>query len=174
MEFQLERTIEILRCTPGTLRSLLDGLSEPWVRCTEGAESWSPYDIVGHLVQGEKTDWIPRLRAILEHGESQPFEPFDRFAQFETSRGKTIEELLDEFATLRAENLETLRAQNLRPLQLELKGTHPGLGAVSVRELLATWATHDLAHIAQITRVMARNYSNEVGPWQAYLPILED
>ena len=169
-----ESVLEVLRSTPGALRALLERLSEPWVTATEGEDTWSAFDVVGHLIHGEETDWIPRLRIILEHGESQPFESFDRFAQFEKSSGKTLQDLLEDFERLRAENVRTLENMYLRESQLELTGTHPELGRVTVRELLATWAVHDLGHIAQIVRVMARSCSNEVGPWRQYLRVLNE
>jgi uncharacterized damage-inducible protein DinB len=172
MEFTLERTVQILRATPVTLRALLGNLSEPWTSATDGPDTWSAFDVVGHLIHGEKTDWIARLHIILEQGESRTFEPFDRFAQFETSVGRTLDELLDEFERLRAENIEALESLDLQPAQLEATGTHPELGTVTARQLLATWATHDLGHIGQIVRTMARGYSDEVGPWGAYLRIL--
>jgi hypothetical protein len=171
MEFDLERTIEILRRTPGTLRAWLAGLSEEWIRSDEGPDTWSPFDVVGHLIHGEETDWIPRLRIMLEHGEAIPFTPFDRFAMFEKSKGKTLGELLDTFARRREESL-TFLSLNLRPEQLGLRGTHPTLGRVTVRQLLATWAVHDLGHLAQIARTLAKAYADQVGPWGEYLPVL--
>lgn len=172
MEFRLDEAIEILERTPGAIRELLDGLSESWQRTDEGPDTWSPFDNVGHLIHGEETDWIPRARIILEHGSDEPFEPFDRFAQFERFRDWRPGELLDRFAELRASNLETLRAWELGPEQLELRGRHPELGTVTLGQLLATWAAHDLGHVAQIARVMAKRYRDDVGPWVAYLPIL--
>ncbi len=172
MEFDLEQAIEVLSRTPQTLRVLLRGLPAGWTSNNEGPDTWSPYDVLGHLVHGEKTDWIGRARRILDHGESQPFEPFDRFAQFRDSKGKSLEDLLEEFADLRARNLDTLRGLELAAEQLELKGRHPNLGVVTLGQLLATWAVHDLGHIAQITRVMAKQYAGNVGPWLAYLPVL--
>ena len=174
MDFQLDRTIEILRATPATLRALLADLSDPWIRCDEGPNTWNPFDVLGHLIHGERTDWIPRLRIMLERGESRTFTPFDRFAQFQDSRGKTLAELLDTFEALRDENLRTLEAMNLQPEQMDLSGTHPELGRVTLRQLLATWAVHDLDHIAQIARVMAKGYTDQVGPWGAYLSVLRD
>jgi len=171
-KFRLDETIEVLRSTPATLRSLLGGLSDAWIRCDEGSDTWSAFDIVGHLIHGEEKDWMERLEDMLEHGESRTFTPFDRFAQFEKSKGKTLDELLDAFATLREANLTKLAAMNLQPDHLDRRGTHPALGSVAVRQLLATWAVHDLGHIAQIARVMAKRYSDEVGPWSAYLRIL--
>jgi DinB family protein len=172
MEFQLEQATEILRRTPSTLNSLLRELSEPWLNQNEGPDTWSPFDIVGHLIHGEETDWIPRARLILDYGETRPFQPFDRFAMFERSRGKTITELLDTFEQLRSNNLDELARLQVTPAMLERRGTHPELGIVTLKQLLATWVVHDLGHIAQAARVMAKNYKIEVGPWQAYLPIL--
>jgi uncharacterized damage-inducible protein DinB len=174
MEFDTDHAVEILRSTPGTLRALLAQLSEPWVTVTEGEGTWSAYDIVGHLIHGEETDWIPRLRNILEHGEAQRFEPFDRFAQFEKSAGKALPDLLDEFERLRAENLRVLEDLGLTESQLELTGVHPELGVVTAAQLLATWVVHDLGHIAQIARVMAKSCGSEVGPWRQYLRVLND
>jgi len=174
MDFQLDRTVEILRSTPATLRALLADVSDPWIRCDEGPDSWSPFDVVGHLIHGERTDWIARTRIILEEGESRTFTPFDRFAQFQDSRGKTLAELLDTFEALREENLGILEGMKLQPDQMELTGMHPELGRVTLRQLLATWMVHDLGHIAQVARVMAKGYSDQVGPWGAYLSVLKD
>lgn len=174
MEFQLNATLEILGRTPSTLRALLAGLSDVWTRADEGRETWSAYDTVGHLVHGEEADWMSRLRVILEHGESRPFTPFDRFAQFEKSAGASLEELLDRFEALRTANLREVESLDLQPSQFALTGTHPELGRVTVVQLLATWAAHDLGHIAQIARVMAKQYSGAVGPWKAYMPVFED
>jgi len=173
MEFKLEHAIEILQRTPATLNSLLRDLPEPWLHHNEGPETWSPYDIVGHLIHGDETDWIPRAKIILEHGETRPFEAFDRIAMFEKSKGKSISELLDTFARLRAENLRELQQWNLTADLLEKRGMHPELGVVTLKQLLATWVAHDLGHIRQVVRVMAKQYRDEVGPWKAYLSILE-
>jgi hypothetical protein len=172
MGFQLQHTIEILERTPATLRALLGGLSDSWITADEGPDSWSPFDVVGHLILGERIDWVQRLRNIMEHGEAHRFVPFDRLAQFEENAGATLPELLDTFESLRQANLRVLQELNLGERILESKGTHPELGPVTARQLLATWAVHDLGHIAQITRVMAKSYSEEVGPWGAYLSIL--
>ena len=172
MEFELERTIEVLERTPMTLRSLLEGLPDAWARGSEGPETFSPFDVLGHLIHGEETDWIPRTRIILEHGTSRPFTPFDRFAFRELSKGKSLQDLLDTFETLRAKNIASLKALGLSAEQLDLQGTHPELGSVTLRQLLATWTVHDLAHLGQIARVMAKQYSTAVGPWKAFLPIL--
>ena len=173
MNFSLKYSLEILERTPKVLSTLLSGLSDEWTMQNEGEESWSPFDVLGHLIHGEKTDWIPRMRHILELGTSEPFAPFDRFAQFEESKGKTLSMLLDEFTRLRQENL---RISNNTPLDedaLEKKGIHPAFGEVTLRQMLATWTVHDLGHIAQISRVMAKQYSLEVGPWIAYLGVLK-
>lgn len=172
MPFTLEATREILSRTPATLDALLRGLPDGWSHCDEGADTWSPFDVVGHLIHGERTDWIPRAKIILEHGPARPFEPFDRFAQLEANRGKTLEELLDLFAELRAANLRELDALELTPERLSREGTHPELGTVTLGQLLATWAVHDLNHLAQIARAMASRYRSDVGPWGAYLRIL--
>lgn len=172
MEFQMEDAIVILSRTPETLNRLLRDLPESWLSANEGPDTWSAFDIVGHLIHGEETDWVPRAKIILEHGESRAFEPFDRFAQFEKSKGKSTTALLDEFETLRKRNLETLMQLNITPDKLARRGTHPELGGVTLRELLATWVVHDLSHIAQAIRVMCMQYSEAVGPWKRYLPIL--
>ena len=151
---------------------MLEGVPEGLERGSEGEGTWSPYDIVGHLVHGERADWIPRLRIILDHGENKAFDPFDRFAQFEESLGKSLADLLAEFEALRAENLEILGGLELTPEDFGRTGFHPDLGVVSLGELLSTWTVHDLGHIAQIARVMAKQLDAEVGPWRAYLPVL--
>jgi hypothetical protein len=174
MDFNLERTIDVLSRTPSTLKAMLSGLPNEWLRSNEGGETWSPYDVIGHLAFGEQTDWIERARIILHDGESRPFTPFDRFAQLELSKGKTIEALLDEFAELRRQNLQTLSEMNLQPEDLEKTGLHPALGRVMLKQLLATWMTHDLDHIAQIARIMAKQYATAVGPWTAYISVLHD
>lgn len=171
-DFQLEHSIEILRRTPSTLDALLHDLTDAWVMNNEGPDSWSPYDIVGHLLHGEEADWIPRARIILEQGEERAFDPFNRFAQFEKSKGRSLSELLSQFAALRANNIAILTGWRLTPADLLKRGRHPELGTVTLGQLLATWTVHDLSHIAQITRVMCRQYEQAVGPWKAYLPIL--
>jgi len=173
MEFQLKHAVEILKQTPETLRSLLGGLSDPWILTNEGPGTWSPYDVVGHLIHGEETGWIPRVKIILEHGEARTFTPFDRFAFFQESKGKTLEELLAIFSSLRKKNLRELQELKLEPSQFELKGTHPEFGPVTLGQLLATWVVHDLAHIEQIVRTMAVQYRDNTGPWKAYLSILK-
>ena len=171
--FNLDEAIAILTRTPPTLNALLRGVPDTWVLSNEGKDTWSAFDIVGHLIFGERTDWMPRARIILEHGEARAFDPFDRFAQVKESKGKTLDQLLDEFSRLRAENLAALQKLNLQPADFRLRGTHPALGAVTLSELLATWAIHDLTHLHQLTRVMAHQYSAEVGPWGAYLGVLQ-
>lgn len=173
MSFDLEETLDLLKRTPSVLDALLRGTSEAWHAIGEGPETWSAYDIVGHLIHGEQTDWVPRASIILEHGAARPFEPFDRFAQADRFAGWSLERLLDRFAELRQANLETVRSWRLNEAQLTLPGRHPALGEVTLKELLATWAVHDLNHLAQISRVMAKRYTAEVGPWRAYLSILE-
>jgi hypothetical protein len=172
MQFELEKAIAVLERTPAALRALLDGLPAEWTASNEGENTWSPFDVLGHLVHGEKTDWIPRARIILESGESRPFESFDRFAQFRESEGKTLGELLDEFARLRAENLEALAGMRLEAADFDRTGTHPELGRVTLGELLATWVAHDLDHVVQVSRTMAKQYRDEVGPWRAFLSVL--
>ena len=172
MEFQLDHATEILRRTPATLNSLLRHLPEEWLLATEGPESWSPFDVVGHLIHAEEADWIPRARVILEHGEGRAFEPFDRHAMFEKARGKAIGDLLDDFERLRGESLKRLEEMSLTPEMLGRRGTHPELGAVTLGQLLSTWVVHDLGHIGQVVRVMAKQYGEAVGAWEAYLPVL--
>ena len=173
MNLALPSTTAVLTRTPATLRSLLSGLGPEWTDATEGPDTWSPYIIMGHLIHAERADWIPRAQIILAQGTNRRFTPFDRFAQFRTSQGKSLAELLDEFARLRAENLATLAGWHLTDAQLALTGEHPEFGAVELRQLLATWVAHDLGHIAQVARVMAKQYREAVGPWRAYLPILD-
>jgi hypothetical protein len=173
VSFDLLEGIAVLERTPGVFRSLLDGLPDEWIKANEGPETFSPFDNVGHLIHGERTDWIPRARIILEQGDDRRFEPYDRFAQSRESQGKSIIDLLDEFDRLRADNLATLRGWRLTDVELALEGEHPALGTVTLRQLLATWVAHDLGHIAQTTRVMAKRYRDAVGPWRAYLPILD-
>lgn len=172
MTFDLADTLDLLERTPGTLTGLLGGLNKGWHTADEGPDSWSAFDVVGHLIHGEETDWVPRARIILEHGDSKPFESFDRFAQLDRFRGWTLDRLLERFAALRQGNLDVVRSWRLTDEQLTLPGRHPELGAVDLRQLLATWAVHDLGHLAQIARVMAKRYREEVGTWREYLPIL--
>jgi hypothetical protein len=173
MKFELSEALPVLERTPRVLRELLAGLPDFWIRTTEGPETWSPFDVVGHLIHGERTDWLPRTEIIMTEGEARPFTPFDRFAQFEASRGQRLEDLLDTFAELRGANLARLRSLGLDAEDLRRRGQHPELGSVSLEQLLATWVAHDLSHIGQIVRIMARAYTAEVGPWRAYLPMLE-
>lgn len=154
------------------LETLLNGLSEAWTQQNEGEASWTAFDVLGHLIHGEKTDWIPRMKHILEHGDSQAFAPFDRFAQFQESKDKTLAQRLQEFTQLRQANLRILKDQPLDEQALNRTGLHPALGTITLRQLLATWTVHDLGHIHQITRVMAKQYHSEVGPWIAYLGVL--
>lgn len=172
MRFSLEHATSFLRRTPSVLRAWLGDLPDGWATLNEGPETWSPFDIVGHLIHGERTDWIPRAELILTHGESRPFTPFDRFAQYQDSRGKSLPQLLDTFAVLRAESLGRLESLQLTPSDLERKGRHPELGTVTLGQLLATWVAHDQNHLGQIARVLGKQYAEEVGPWLAYLPLL--
>src|ERR1044072_3019973 len=174
MEFELAHAVDVLRQTPATLNSLLRDLPEPWLVQNEGRKMWSPYDVIGHLLHGEEADWIPRAKIIIEHGETRAFEPFDRVAMFEESKGKSIGQLLETFAQLRAENLRELQALNLTADLLKKRGRHPELGVVTLSQLLSTWVVHDLGHIRQVVRVMSKQYHDAVGPWRAYLSILEE
>lgn len=172
MRYDPALAIPVLERTPGVLRALLEGLPDEWTAAREEPESWSPYDVVGHLIHGERTDWIPRAEMILRVGDAEPFPPFDRFAMLRESAGKSLGELLDTFARLRAENVTRLRAMALTPADLNRRGRHPELGLVTLAQHLATWVAHDLSHIRQIVRVMGRQYAEAVGPWMAYLPML--
>ena len=173
MSPNLQQGIAVLERTPATFRALLGGLPDAWVTANEGPGTFSPFDNVGHLIHGERTDWIPRARLILEQGAQRTFAPYDRFAQVRESAGKTMATLLDEFAELRAQNLATLRSWNLTDAQLALQGHHQALGTVTLDQLLATWVAHDLGHLAQTSRVMAKQYRQAVGPWRAYLPVMD-
>lgn len=173
MNFNFQKTIEILERTPSVLDALLLNMSPEWTNCNEGADTWSAYDIVGHLIYGEKTDWMPRTKIILSNSiDDKQFVPFDRFAQFTESKGKSLGQLLDEFKSLRTKNLNTLRAMKLTDNDLNKTGIHPAFGEVTLRQLLSTWAVHDLNHLAQAARVMAKHYKADVGPWVEYLRIL--
>lgn len=172
MKFELNKAIPVLERTPLVMRSLLQGLPEEWIYENEGKDTWSPFDVIGHLIHGEKTDWMVRSEIILGDGPDKVFEPFDRFAQFEDSKGKTLEALLTEFETLRNGNLELLKSKPLSSEDLNLEGIHPELGTVTLAQLLSAWVVHDLGHITQISRVMAKQYKNEVGPWPKYMTIL--
>lgn len=172
MSLDLAEGIAVLHRTPSVLRALLGGLPDPWIRCDEGADTWSPFDVLGHLIDGEETDWMVRARLILDRGPDQPFAPFDRYRHLRENRDRTPGELLERFAELRAGNVAELEALELGPDQLRRTGTHPALGIVTLEQLLATWVVHDLGHLAQIARVMAKRYRDDVGPWAEYLPVL--
>ena len=173
MEHNLQDTISLLSRTPAALDALLRDLPETWTSRNEGGDTWSVFDVVGHLIHAERADWMPRAKVVLEHGEAQAFEPFDRLGQERESQGKTLSQLLDTFARLRSDNLKELRALQLRAADLALRGRHPALGAVTLSELLATWAAHDLTHLHQISRIMAHQYREIVGPWSRYLGVLQ-
>jgi hypothetical protein len=168
----MDDAVAILSRTPATLDALLRGLPDGWTSAHEGGGTWSPFDVLGHLIHGERTDWVPRARIILEHGEARAFEKFDRFAQFAESEGKTLAALLDEFAALRRDGLRALASLNITDADLDRRGRHPALGVVTLRQLLSTWVAHDLDHVVQISRVLARQYSDEVGPWREYLRVI--
>ncbi len=173
MQLKLSEATQILRRTPATLTAMVGGMPESWLKCNEGAGTWSAYDIVGHLIHGELTDWIPRARMILEHGETRPFTPFDRCAMFREDQTRPVSDLLDQFAFMRAENVSILEGLNLASDDLARRGTHPELGPVTLGQLLSSWVVHDLGHVSQIARVTAKQYSHEVGPWTEYLTILK-
>ena len=172
MKYSIERSIEILERTPAALNSMLSGIGDDWVMNNEGPETFSPYDVIGHLVHGEKTDWTARTKRILEFGDTKTFDLWDRFAQYEESKGKTLQKLLDEFAEIRNENMVWFKSLQISETDLDKKGMHPKLGSVTLRNLLATWVVHDLTHIAQVTRVMAKQYKDEMGPWPEFFRIL--
>jgi len=174
MDFDLRVAIDVLERTPGALRALLQNVVPEWARGTEGPETFSPFDNVGHLIDGEETDWIPRARIILAQGPKPRFEPYDRFRHRARNAKRTLDSLLEEFARLRAENIRVLESWHLTDAQLDLPGEHPSLGAVTLRQLLAAWVVHDLGHIAQVARVLAKQYRAEVGPWVPFLPVLTD
>ena len=174
MEFDLRRAVEVLARTPAVMDALLRGVDEAWARGTEGPETFSPFDVVGHLIDGEETDWMPRARIILAGGPDPVFEPYDRFRHRARNAGRTLPSLLDELARLRAANLAELSGWRLGADDLARRGRHPGLGPVTLRQLLAAWVVHDLEHVAQASRVMAKQYRDEVGPWVPYLPVLTD
>jgi hypothetical protein len=171
-EHNLQNTISLLTRTAAALNALLRDLPEAWTLRNEGENTWSAFDVVAHLIHGERTDWMPRVRMVLKFGETQPFAPFDRWGHIRESQGKSLAQLLDEFARLRSESLSELRTLNLQPEDLARRGRHPALGAVTLSELLATWAAHDLTHLHQISRIMANQYREAVGPWRAYLGVL--
>ena len=170
--FVIDDAVELLARTPATLDALLRGLPDGWIAAHEGGDTWSPFDVIGHLIHGERTDWVPRARIILEHGDARAFDKFDRLAQFARPEARTQASLLEEFATLRQESLRELATLRLTEADLDRRGRHPELGPVTLRQLLATWVAHDLDHVVQISRVLARQYSDEVGPWRAYLRII--
>lgn len=172
MEFRLTQALEILERTPAVIETMLTGLSEEWTNQNEGPDTWSPYDVVGHYIEGERNDWITRMDIILGNKAEKTFTPFDRFAQFENSKGKTLHQLLDEFKQLRKENLFRLRSVAITETDLDKTGIHPHFGTVTLRQLLATWVVHDLNHINQVSRVMAKQYTTEVGPWAEYLSVI--
>jgi hypothetical protein len=173
MEHNLQHTISLLTCTPAALNALLRDLPEPWTLRNEGENTWSAFDVVGHLINSDRTNWMPRAKMLLQFGETRMFEPFNRLAQVRESQGKSLGQLLDEFARLRAENLSELRALNLAQKDLERRGRHPALGVVTLSELLASWAAHDLTHLHQISRIMAHQYREAVGPWSRFLGVLQ-
>ena len=173
MQFHLHDAVQILERTPATFRALLGGLPETWTSPNEGPETFSAFDNLGHLIHGERTDWIARARIILDQGTNRRFEPYDRFAQYRESQGKQLADLLDEFAGLRTANLTTLREWRLTDRELALEGEHPSLGPVSLRQLISAWVAHDLGHVAQTSRVLAKQYRDAVGPWREYLPVLD-
>jgi DinB superfamily len=172
-EFNLDEAMAVLSRTPAALDTLLRGLPVIWVRSNEGKDTWNAFEIVGHLVYAERADWMPRVRILLESGESRPFDPFDRFAQIKESQGKSLEQLLDDFASVREENLTALQKLNLQPQDMARLGRHPALGSVKLSQLLATWAAHDLNHLHQLARVMAHQYRDAVGSWNKYLGVLQ-
>jgi hypothetical protein len=172
MNFDLEKSVSILRRTPQVFKTMLVGLHDDWIRGNEGADTFSPFDIIGHLIHGEETDWPNRVKMILEFGTTQTFVPYDRFAMYELSKGKSLGQLLDEFEIIRAENVEWLLSLDLSQKDLEKKGVHPKFGEVTLQQLLSTWVVHDLTHLAQASRVMAKQYKDEIGPWTEFFRIL--
>ncbi len=172
-ELNLDQTIALLSRTPVSLNALLRDLPDFWTCGNEGEKTWSAFDVIGHLIHGEKTDWMPRAKMILQFGDSRSFEPFDRWAQERASQGESLGDLLDEFVRLRANNVTELRAMNLKKEDFEKRGLHPALGKVTLSQLLATWAVHDLTHLHQMSRIMAHQYRETVGPWSAYLGVLK-
>jgi len=174
VDFDLRLSVDVLERTPATLRALLQDVDPNLARGNEGPDTFSPFDNIGHLIDGEETDWMPRARIILAQGPNRRFEPYDRFRHRARNAKRTLDSLLDEFARLRAENLRELESWKLTEAQLDLPGEHPSLGPVTLRQLLSAWVVHDLGHIAQVARVMAKQYRTEVGPWVPYLPVLTD
>lgn len=173
MEPNLELTIAMLARTPATLNAMLRDLPDTWTQANEGEKTFNAYEVVGHLAHGERADWMPRVKMILEHGEGRAFVPFDRFAQDRESAGKSLPQLLDEFAELRAQNLNQLRALGVTDQQMQLRGKHPRLGSVTLGNLLSTWAAHDMTHLHQLARIMAHQYREAVGPWTVFLGVLQ-
>ena len=173
MKFDLNKSIEILNRTPYVLEALLSGINDEWLMSNEGENTWSPFEIIGHLIHGDKTDWVTRMENILSDAQNKNFKPFDRLGQFKASQGKSTMQLLDEFKKIRKQNIEILESKKITSKDLTRKGIHPAFGEVTLEQLLATWTVHDLSHLAQIARVMAKQCKNEVGPWKQYLPILE-
>ncbi|AXT21016.1 DinB family protein [Flavobacteriaceae bacterium AU392] len=174
MEFSIDRSVEILRQTPSTLEMFLSNLSDDWIFVNEGKDTWNAFDIIGHFIHGEKTDWIPRLNIILDDNKNKKFDPYDRFAQFENSKGKTLNDLLQEFKHLRNENLNYLESLKLTEDKFDLAGIHPAFGAVTIKQLISAWTVHDLGHIYQITRVFAKQYKESMGPFAEYISIVKD
>lgn len=172
MNYNLQQAIQILERTPGALDSLLRGLDSQWTHSNEGPGTWSPFDVLGHLIHGEKTDWMPRITIVLSEAKNKTFTPYDRFAQEKTSIGKTMDQLLDEFANRRGDNLEALRSLHLTSEDFQKTGIHPELGKVTLQELLSSWVVHDLGHLVQVSRVMAKQYKENCGPWPHYLTVL--
>lgn len=173
MKFNLDKALEQLESTPNTLESMLKNISSDWYMASEGSTSWSPFDIVGHLIHGEKTDWMLRMEVILSNSDNKTFQVFDREAHFEVSKDKSLHELLEEFKLLRRANIKQLKSLDIQPAHLNMIGVHPHFGTVNLKQLIATWVVHDLGHIAQIARVMAKQYKDEIGPWREYLSIVD-
>jgi hypothetical protein len=172
MDFRLDQALPVLRRTPAVLRELLSDAPAAWTAATEGPGTWSPYDIVGHLIHGERTDWVPRIEHLLQHGDAVAFPPFDREGMFAASQGRSLGELLETFDRLRSDSLTRIQALGLTDADLARRGRHPEFGVVTLGQHCATWVAHDLSHISQVVRVMARQYTDAVGPWRAYLSIL--
>lgn len=172
LKYDLDKSYEILDRSPAVLRSILSGLSDDWTMNNEGPETFSPFDVMGHLIHGERTDWPDRIKMVLEYGTTKPFTPYDRFAMYEASKGRSLPDLMDEFETRRRENMLWFRSLKLTENDLDKKGIHPSFGEVTLRQLLSTWVIHDLTHIAQVTRVMAKQYKEEMGPWIAFFRIM--
>ena len=171
MKFSVDKSLQILERTPIVIEELLGGLDNDWIYANEGKDTWSAFDVMGHFIEGEKTDWIPRMQIIISNDKEKKFEPFDRFKQFEESKGKNISELIQEFKKLRKKNIEIFKNTKLDETALNTTGIHPEFGKVTLRQLLATWVTHDLAHLLQISRVMTKQYEEEIGPWKKYFSV---